>query len=959
MNIGQLIASLGVETSGLVAAEVAMKNFEKKANTSMASVQTTLASVGARMQNFGRSATMYLSLPIGLAGAAVLKSSKDFEIAMQHIVGLVGESQTQVNQWSKDILALSPEIARPPEELAKALYFVTSSGIKGAEALDVVKQSAKGASAGLGETMQVADLVTSAMNAYKDSGLTASRSLDVLTAAVREGKGEASAYATQMGEVIPIASKMGVGFDQVAAAMSSMTLTGSNVSETATYLRQILVSLLDPAKQSEDALRNMGTSSAELRKVIREQGLLTALTKLNDLTKIYGETAMGKVFPNVRALTGVLSLMGDRLENNREIFAKVANSSGDMNKAFQAVTNTIDFKYNQALANVKVGLIEVGMSMKSSIIPILERLGSTVRGLVSWYTNLSDTQKKLVIYTAGLLAVIGPLSITMSVLAKVAANVITNMSILIGLISKINVWIALAIGIAGVIIALNNWGKTTNEFNKFQKDLNNQMGDEVFKLTDIFDKLKKTNLSTQQRADTLKIVNERYGPYLKYLLTEKSTLVDIEAAQRKATDALIASASLKAYREKLDKEMSSISKSFDQYFSDFTTGFSKMYGGDRVGEFITGIFEGANRAIKQGNSLQVSQELYDQFVERMSKRTGYLKYSIEDFRKAFLNFVQTKGEKNQVVDQINAMITAYEKLTTTQDIVTKEQKENSSIKDLEKDIRSSKLILEQYEAQLKQGEWWRQLYAPIDELQSKIDSLDYRKLLMFASDIGTPMQQLQKQLADIALKNATFGDSLDTVGDQANYVKQTIQNLWEQGFRPGSTLMDQYISKLTQLQDVQMESTVYFDNMKNAIFEVAQAFENIESIETFANAVINAARSMIIAMITEAVVANTAKAVKGSKSWWSAILQGAAAMAATYALFAAIPKFAKGGEVPSGYPHDSYPAMLTSGEKIIPAGKPLKLENQNSSLEGNVVFRISGYELVGILEKQNKKTKVL
>jgi TP901 family phage tail tape measure protein len=204
---------------------------------SMANVQTSLAAVGARMQNFGRSATMYLTVPMALAGGAILKSAKDFEIAMQHIVGLVGISQNQVNQWSRDILSLSPQIARPPKELAEALYFVTSSGIKGAAALDVVTQSAKGAAAGLGETMSVADLVTSAMNAYKNSGLTASRSLDILTAAVREGKGEAAAFATQMGEVIPIAAKMGVSFDQVAAGMSAMTLTGTNVSEAATYMR--------------------------------------------------------------------------------------------------------------------------------------------------------------------------------------------------------------------------------------------------------------------------------------------------------------------------------------------------------------------------------------------------------------------------------------------------------------------------------------------------------------------------------------------------------------------------------------------------------------------------------------------------------------------------------------------------------------------------------------------------
>lgn len=959
MNIGQLVASLGVDTKGLYAAEVAMKQFEKRANISMATVNSSLASVGARMQNFGRSATMYLTIPIALAGGAIIKAAKDFEISMQHIVGLVGISQNQVDMWSKEILSLSGKIARPPEELAKALYFVTSSGIKGAEALNVVTESAKAASAGLGETMVVADLVTSAMNAYKGSGLTATRALDVLTAAVREGKGEANLYATQMGEVIPIASKMGVGFDQVAAAMSAMTLTGTNVSEAATYMRQILTSLLDPAKESEKALERMGTSGLELRRIIREQGLLLALTKLNDLTNRFGEDMMAKVFPNVRALTGVLSLMGDRLNENRGIFERVNKSSGDMAKAYQSVANTIEYKYNQAMANMKVGFIEIGMSMKSIIIPMLERLGNTVRGLANWYTNLNDTQRKIIVTTAGILAVIGPLSITMSVMAKVMANVIMMGSKLLPLISGlVGPWGLIAAGITVAIIAFSNWNKTTNEFSKFQKELNNQLSDEVFKLNDVFNRLKQTNLSTQQRADAIKIVNDRYGSYLSNLLTEKSTLQDIEKAQRQATNALVASMSLKAYKEKLDVEMSTISKSFDKYFSDFLSGFSKTYGGDRVGEFITGIFEGADKAIKEGNPLQTSQELYDEFVEGMSKRTGYLKYNIEDFRKAFLNFVQVKTEKNQVVNQINAMISAYEKLLNVEKKEREtipDKKQGKSLFELERGIN----VLKQYEAHMKEAEWWRELYTPIDELQEKIDSLDYRKLLMFASDVGGPMAELSAKLADIALKNATFGDSMDTIGDQANYVKQVMQNLWDQGFRPGDSLMDMYIQKLNQLNDVQNKSIIYFDNVKEAIMSIARAFENVSSIEDFANAVIQAARDMIIAMITAAVVENTAKAVRGSKTWWGAIVQGAAAIAATYALFATIPKFGKGGKVPPGYPNDTYPAMLTSGETVTPAGKKLSIERQSSVMEGEVVFRISGYELVGVLEKQNKKTKVL
>jgi hypothetical protein len=42
------------------------------------------------------------------------------------------------------------------------------------------------------------------------------------------------------------------------------------------------------------------------------------------------------------------------------------------------------------------------------------------------------------------------------------------------------------------------------------------------------------------------------------------------------------------------------------------------------------------------------------------------------------------------------------------------------------------------------------------------------------------------------------------------------------------------------------------------------------------------------------------------------------------------PTFAEGGIVPAGFPNDTYPALLTSGESVIPPGHPLPTGNDGA-----------------------------
>ncbi|MCA1753456.1 MAG: phage tail tape measure protein [Spirochaeta sp.] len=372
---------------------------------------------GRNMQKSGRALTQWVTTPTLAAGAASVAMAAQFQSSMTKIEGLVGLARSEVQGMRSDVLRLAGETAQAPNDLAEAMFFVTSAGLRGAEATQVLEASAKAAAAGLGETKTVADLVTSAMNAYGSENLSATKATDILVASVKEGKAEASDLAASMGQVLPIASEMGVTFDQVGGAIAAMTRTGTDAATASTQLRSILTALVKPSKQAESALAQMGTSSANLRTQLREEGLVSVLGFLREQME-GNEQAMAQVLPNVRALSGALDIMGSNAESNRQIFDRMQDTTGSLDKAFAVTADTTMFKYNQQLSQLKANLADVGTTM----LPIANRILNFVGKLNSRFSSLSESQKQQTVLWSGLAAAIGPVMVGMGTMIRLTAK---------------------------------------------------------------------------------------------------------------------------------------------------------------------------------------------------------------------------------------------------------------------------------------------------------------------------------------------------------------------------------------------------------------------------------------------------------------------------------------------------------------------------------------------------------
>mgnify|MGYP005839355463 CR=1 FL=1 len=394
------------------------RGFAGSMSADMVRAGAALDVVGAKAQRVGRQMSLYVSLPVAAAGAASVKLAADFDAALSKVGSLVGASEEQLAAYRASVLEMGRKLPQAPKELAEALFFITSAGLQGEQALQVLEASAKAAAAGLGDTKTVADAATSALNAYGAENLSASAATDVLVASVREGKMEPAELAGALGKVIPVASSMGVSFAQVGAAIAGMTRTGMNAAEASTALRAMLAQLLKPTKQTSDGLRSVGLSVEQVQESLRGKGLFATLQLLNDRFGANAQKA-AEVFGNIRGLTGVLSLVGPNATKNALIFQRLAEASGDTAEAFErakAADPTLRFNI------MKSSLQAAGIQLGESLLPAVLQAAAALTELADRFGKLSSKTQGTVVKLALAAAAMGPLLRIVGSFARVAGG---------------------------------------------------------------------------------------------------------------------------------------------------------------------------------------------------------------------------------------------------------------------------------------------------------------------------------------------------------------------------------------------------------------------------------------------------------------------------------------------------------------------------------------------------------
>ena len=269
---------------------------------------------------------------------------------------------------------------------------------------------------------------------------------------------------------------------------------------------------------------------------------------------------------------------------------------------------------------------------------------------------------------------------------------------------------------------------------------------------------------------------------------------------------------------------------------------------------------------------------------------------------------------------------------------------------------------------------WNELNSQLAEAEDKLSALDYilnnLDLNRYMSVDPPTILSLQKVVSILKeLRNntpITYEYFEDLNGLIKLYEDELNKAMGIEVEEPKTDNWDKFNNAMANTSTI--ANSLFNTFKEGSEITVASVLQMVATTLPAIGSLISAISALTAAEAVEAGVAATGKAVSTSKHWIEAIAAVASLGAVVASAISAaskpnIQKFADGGVVGgSSFTGDRIPAMVNSGEMILNKTQQARLFKiaNGGAPEGNAVtFHISGSDLVGVLNNNNRKSKLI
>jgi TP901 family phage tail tape measure protein len=330
-------------------------------------------------------ATFTLAGGIAVLGFESIKMSTRFNAEMELIHTQAGASQAEVDALKGSVLALGPATGQGPMELAKGLFHVESAGFRGAEALDIEANAAKGASIGHANLEKTTQAMIGVMAVGFSDVRNAADAMAFLNTTVGIGDMRMDKLAQSIATgVLPTFKSAGLGLHDYSAALATMTDNVTPADEAATRLRMTVALMSAPSDRAIKALKSIGLTSTTLAEDMHKpMGLLTAIMDLKEHLEASGKSAVEQnqvivhAFGGGRSSGAILTLIeeSDRLALKYHELGTEASRAAKFNEAWDAT----NMQLAQQLARLRAGAQSLMIGLGEILTPVVQKLlGETI-----------------------------------------------------------------------------------------------------------------------------------------------------------------------------------------------------------------------------------------------------------------------------------------------------------------------------------------------------------------------------------------------------------------------------------------------------------------------------------------------------------------------------------------------------------------------------------------------------
>ena len=336
---------------------------------------------------------------IGIGAGAVatkaLSEFRGFEDGMNEVFTLLpGISSDAMDQMSADILQVSKEIGRLPEDVIPSLYNSLSAGVPPDNVFAFLETANKLAVGGATDLGTAVDGLTTVVNAFGSDVISVGEASDIIFTAVKGGKTTVEELSNAMFNVAPIAASMGIAFGDVTAATATLTAAGTPTSVAMTQIRAALSELAKPTSQISKLFMELTGQSFE--EFIASGG---NMKEGFDIIK-KGAEAQGKPLAqfvgSVEALGAIQTLTGKGSEKFAAELLAAGDAAGATEAAFTQGASGIGLVLDKIRAAINVFVIEIGQKLAPILLDFIDKAQAVFERLQPRVKAFSDAVQEFI-----------------------------------------------------------------------------------------------------------------------------------------------------------------------------------------------------------------------------------------------------------------------------------------------------------------------------------------------------------------------------------------------------------------------------------------------------------------------------------------------------------------------------------------------------------------------------------